>query len=119
MLSSALGLFVVLSLGGIRESNALLRPSYTPLEAALYNRLAHQSAILGIQVNLRLSQPLQSGLVPLPVVGDRGLRAWPRGRRGGGAVVGAVLAAGQDVLPGLPAAPAAHLARGVALHSPR
>ena len=38
LLSSALGLFVVLCLGGIRETNALLRPSYTPLEAALYNR---------------------------------------------------------------------------------
>ena len=38
LLSSALGLFVVLCLRGIRETNALLRPSYTPMEAALYNR---------------------------------------------------------------------------------
>lgn len=40
LLSSALGLFVVLCLGGVRETNALLRPSYTPLGAALYNSLS-------------------------------------------------------------------------------
>ena len=106
---------------GIRGTNALLRPSYTPLEAALYNRwrMLKYSDIIDRSTCLNLPpQSLQSGLVPLPLLGDRGLRERPRGRRREGAVVGTVLAARQDVLRGVPAAPAAHLPRDVAVRSP-
>ena len=66
-----------------------------------------------------LPQPLQSGVVSLPLLGHRCLRQGPRWRRREGAVVGSVLAAGQDVLRGVLGAPAAHLSRNVAVHSPR
>ena len=52
-------------------------------------------------------------------MGHRRLREGPRGRRREGAVVGALLAAGQDVLRGVPAAPAAHLSRDVVVLPPR
>ena len=72
-----------------------------------------------VLIPLPRAQSLQSGLVPLPLLGHRRLREGPRGRRREGAVVGAFLAAGQDVLRGVPPAPAAHLSRNVVVLSCR